>query len=530
MLAAAVCVLAVQGVAASTAQAFTGESVVLNPGKTDLTGPAKTILTNPTFLPDAEAGASALGGVAEASGAMSVFEASTLFPSLGAFGLGAVIGSEICEVAGISGCWQLTGTTPSETATGYTWEFNKSLWAWRWTRGNALYNYAEASECTTGSVWPSRADYSGTGTESVATECHHGGSEWFKLTWTYNEPLRHSMKDRSLAYSATDTAMPNYEPEGKPYAPASNWSEKMASALKEKSDSTQAGRLGKHVASQIEGSKVADPYPHEVTVPSCEGLTAAACLVVLEELGLTPSVANLSYLEAVIPSPNLDEPILSLEAQAEKVQKLAPTVGTKVMSGTKVTVTANPKLAGMPLIVPDDPAPGESAEAWREHRLAPQKAGWTVKPEVLGESTLSTDYEPNAVVRPTPKPGTRLDPTTTPETTVQVNPPTAPPVGGGGSCGGSYGAIDWSPLNIDVGNHFPFGIVGFFAGWIGEWETGGSAPEFDLHIIGSMNIHVALGWLSGTIEYVRLALVFATFIGFLWFLATAAMKLQGDAS
>src|SRR5262249_45066196 len=83
---------AVAGAGTASAFTFPGESVVLNPAKTDLTGPAKTILENPTFLPDSVDGAAALGGADEATAAAGVFEASTLLPALSAFGVGAVVG------------------------------------------------------------------------------------------------------------------------------------------------------------------------------------------------------------------------------------------------------------------------------------------------------------------------------------------------------------------------------------------------------------------------------------------------------
>ena len=68
-VAVALVAVAAFAVAPSSASALVGEGVVLNPGKTDLTGPAKTIIEKPTFLPDNVGEAAAYGGAEEASGA-----------------------------------------------------------------------------------------------------------------------------------------------------------------------------------------------------------------------------------------------------------------------------------------------------------------------------------------------------------------------------------------------------------------------------------------------------------------------------
>ena len=548
VLAAAVCCIAVQqGVAASTAQAFVGEGLVVKPGSpSTLTGPAETILTKPTFLPGTVAEAGAYGGAAESTGALA--GASGLLgagaTALGAFGLGVGIGTLICHAVGIEGCLFSSADSADPAVETGSWVFKLPGQAVGDSpTGPGLSWYAYIG----GSIASLEPGYNGAPTSGGCGETAIAGIDGFVsesepfYTCKDSEAVKHyvpkarfyryGMTNRSLSH-VTDSQAETLESEGlvnSRVEPEDGSTEGVAAALAGQ-EGNAAARLGEKIASEIEGSEVENPYAN-LTVPSCEGLSAAACLELLEELGLTPSVAYLGWGSAVIPDVNLEEPILSLEAQAEKVQSLSPTAGTKVVEGTKVTVTANPDLEGMPLIVPEDPAPGESAESYREKRLVPMAPGWTVKEEVLGEATLDTDYNPNAVVRPVPESGTRLDPETTPKTTVQVNPSTAPPGGGGGgSCAGSYGAIDWAPLNIDVGNKFPFGVIAFFSGWIAEWETGESSPEFDVTIVNDLTIHVALGWLSGTVTYVRLAMVFATFIGFLWFLATAGMKLQGDAS
>lgn len=517
------------GVAPSTASAY-WEEAVLNPTKTDLTGPAKTIIENPTFLPDTEDGAAAYGGAAEASGAASVFEASTLLPALGAFGLGAVVGSEVCHVIGIEGCWQVTGTTPAETATGYSWEFMGATgeypYTWRWTRGPATY-WNEDGYCTSTSIhdYPSLADHYDERYKETVKCKTNGEGELREVVAGTIQPLRYSMEERSFAYSSTDTGMPNYEPGGKPYAASTEWSKKLATAIKGKPESTPAGRLGKHIASQIEGSGVPDPYPHKVTVPACSGEAWIECKADLEGLELVPERSVLTWETAEV------------ELVPDAVTELAPAPSTVVETGSKVVVTTNPDKAGMPLVVPA-PETGETYESYIS-RLAP---GLNPERVNLPDSSIDPTVGANAVVRVAPVAGTRLNPEAEHSLEVQTNPPTAPPpgagAGGAGTCNASVGSVDFSPLNQGLGSRFPFGVIGFFIAWVGEWS--GSSypdPEFEFTLVpagvfgsSGLTVRVDFVWIEPAMEPIRIAFLLASFVGLLWFLGTAAMKVQGDAS
>jgi beta-lactam-binding protein with PASTA domain len=488
-----------------SASAFTGESVVLNPGKTDLTGPAKTIITNPTFLPDAEAGASALGGVAEASGAASIFEASTLLPSLGAFGLGTVIGSEICHVVGISGCWQLTGTTATETAPTYNWEFiagpneGPEPYSWRWTGGMRLYR-GKGGYCP-GSVpaWPVRADYAQEGS-TVSTECRNNEEGSFvKVTATNLAPWRHSMEGRSLGYSATDTAMPNYEPSGKPYEASPTWGEKLTTAIKGQSDSTPAGRVAKHIASQIAGSKVSDPYPHKVTIPDCGAYLWGKCAEAMEELGLEPVRVKRTWETAVITKP------------ADAVVETSPSKGAEVMAPSKVTVTTNPEEAGMPLIVPKP----ESGETY-SHYAARLNPGLSPTRHDLEAAFVSPSTGPNGVVSVEPAPETRLDPATSHEVKVSTNPADAPAAAPAWAPP-AVPPIDMSPLSgLSPCGVFPFGLFCWVGEAFAQFNTTGVCPHFSAPVAGTeSDFAVTLcGETSETIMgYLRPAILLAFIVG-----------------
>jgi hypothetical protein len=551
--------------APAAAQAYLGESLVetvAGGGAGDtLTNAAKTVISNPTFLPEnvGEAGA-ALGGE-EAAATAGFFEGAGALPILSgvvAFGAGVGIGSVICnEVLQLEGCWLYESEGASPSVSGGSWVTlappNNFV-----TQGITIRPFEQYwnpgggpaqlwfEPCVKASETPA-FDYKRSGNSGV---CFSGGEHKGTYSALFLSPL-HGRKFQGLTKAeAAASGKPTYTgsgycpemaPTGCSSKPSTNWAERVAKGLHQSAMAPEATRekIGQHIASQIPGSGIPDPYANLV-VPSCEGLTAAACVALLEEVGLTPSVAYLSWGSAVIPDLDLDEPVLSLEAQAEKVQKLSPAVGTKVVKGSGVTVTANPKKAGMPLIVPADPAPGESVSAWEAKRLAPQGSGWVVTPEVLGEINEDTHYDPETVVRPSPEPGTRLDPTV-PEhhVDVKVNPASSPPVGAGaGTCGGSIGAIDWSPLNQPVGSKFPFGVFAFFVTWVGEWESGeGTSPNWSVTflpsgVFGSKGLvsHIDLEFMEPVVSVVRVVFLFASFVGLLWFLGTAAAKIQGDPS
>lgn len=538
-VAIALVAVAAFAVAPSSASAFVGEGTVLNPSKTDLTGPAKTIIEKPTFLPDTEAGAGALGGVPEASGAASVFEASTLLPALGAFGLGAVIGSEICHVVGIEGCWQLTGTTPSETATGYHWEYKEAAgtypWTWRWTRGQALYNGVDGFDCMTGSDYPVLADYFAEGTESSG-ECIEYPKPFESYTAHKVQPLRHSMKERSLAYSATDTAMPNYEPGGEPYEASSKWSEKMASALKEQPESTPAGRLGEHIASKIEGSGVADPYPHEVAVPDCSGLKKAACVGLLEELELVPEVTELDWDEAVIEELEELEPEKTREEESERIIEISPPVETTVKTGSEVELTTNPEEGDMPEFVPK-PDPGETGDEFKERKFGLPL--WAPHVTTLDDATLDPSKGPEEVARTNPSAGTRVDPHAaegSQTVDIQQNPSDVPVPASGGWTPPTIPALDLSPLT-GLGSPctvFPFGLFCWVGEGISQFDVSGECPEAEVPVpaIGGGEPSVfSLGLCGETSEillgYIRPVLLFAFIVG-CGFLFARGTKAIGD--
>ncbi len=148
--------------------------------------------------------------------------------------------------------------------------------------------------------------------------------------------------------------------------------------------------------------------------------------------------------------------------------------------------------------------------------------------QVLAESAIDTSKGPEEVTSTSPAAGTQVAPGST--VAVRYNPATAPAASALADCDATIDSVDLSPLNAPVGEKFPFGIFVFFVDWVGSWTTSVSAPEFDFPLAGSLVLHVDFGVMAPLMGPVRLAIIFASFVGLLWFLGTAALRLNGDGS
>jgi hypothetical protein len=511
------------------AGAFVGESAVLNPAKTDLTGPAKTILTKPTFLPAAVEGAAAGGGVAEATASASVFQAGGLLPVLSsvlAFGAGTVIGSEICGVLGIEGCWYFhsDGADPADGVESYFWQAtNGSSWmpfSWTWSRGKSGYEtlFGIAAGCANklpGGITKVRGPFGppyNDCTKPTPLKVAEDAELW-----------RHGMANRSLDYHATDDpGIPNY-----PWSPSeSAVSAGMAGVLKAPGsfggggyETAEIERVGQHIASQIPGSGISDPYPHEVTVPSCSGEAWIGCKEQLEELELKPERKELDWSDA------------HLDLAPDEVVELDPAPGTKITvpTETKTIVTTNPDEAGMPVVVPA-PLEGETYDDYIA-RLAPQlkPSRVTVSPEFTDPTT-----GPDGVIRTVPKSGTRANPETETEIDVQTNPSDAPTPSGTPWSAPAIPAIDLSPLaGVGIGcNDFPFGIFCWIGAGLTAWGPGGECPTVGVPFGSSVGIDDELAFdlcqFEPAMEVVRPVLILLSAFCLAYLFAAAAMGFGGS--
>ena len=163
-----------------------------------------------------------------------------------------------------------------------------------------------------------------------------------------------------------------------------------------------------------------------------------------------------------------------MDLQPDEVVRTVPDTGTELDVGTATTIEleVNPDTEAMPFLLPE-PTADDTYQTYLQ-RL-PVGSTTTNQPviELVGDPTKG----PNAVLKVTPAPGSRVTKTT--PVTITTNPPDWPmPGGGGGSC--NCGAIDFSPLeNVSYGSHFPFGIYGWVQNAFGAAAVP-QEPEVDI--------------------------------------------------
>ncbi len=532
-------------VAPSRVEAFTGEGSVLNGAKTDLTSPAKSILTKPTFVTTNIGEASLLGGVAEESAAAGIFQSAGILPVLGSvvsFGVGTIIGSEICKVLGIEGCWYFHSDgadTAISPATG-TWEYRESVptviteetksgnpvpfaWYYKQSGSFGMRVYAGQGGAKTKSACNNHA---ASGAQIWLTGAPFGecpvGTE-VKVT----APVRFSMENRTIEYHATDEGgIGNYS-----HTAPSNWSEKLASQLKGH-EGDAAARLGQHIASEID-PEVKDPYVPYHDVPDCDGLKRTVCVDLLEELELVPNVTELDWDDAVIEELDILDPEKTREEEAERVIELAPPAGDEVKIGTEVDVLTNPDLEEMPYFVPA-PDPGETEEEYKEKKIA--LPVWVPHSTELDDGTLDPSKGPSEVVRTYPEAGTRVDPSVETDLEIQFNPDTAPPVSAAWSAP-AVSPLDLSPLTgIHVGcNDFPFGVFCWIAAGLTDWGSAGTCPSFGVPFVSEIRdaedeLVFDTCTFEPAMEIIRPMIVVLSFFGVAWLLAASAMGLGSGGS
>lgn len=514
-----------------TADAFVGESFVLNPAKTDLTGPAKSILTNPTFLTTEPAQAAAAGDVSTsllaADGAAGLLpEMSVVLPWVGAASVAAIGSAVICETL-FGGCLEFfgLGSDPKQQSpgTGYTWLKAASTFTLEGVEipiGSAYtsepLSFAQQWEehaCTGGEIpvpaRPSSATKVAIGTSLGSQKC--SGKEW---TIKREIGIRQSAANRGVRVPVGGTKATTT------FTPDSKWSEKMAACLTSGSGEAcglshaEAQHLGQKVASEISGSGVEDPFSLTVTVPSCDGLLWGSCQGVLKEYNLEPVRKSRTWETAELTKP------------AGAVLELKPSKGTVIEKGSTVTVTTNPDESGMPLVVPL-PEPAETYS----HYVARLNPLLTPTRHDLDAAFVVPADGPNAVEAVSPAPETRLDPGTSHEVTVSTNPADVP------AAGPPWSPPTVPPINMDPLSGFsPCGVFpfGLFC-WVGEafaqFNTTGTCPHFSTPVADTgSNFAVTLcGETAETIMgYLRPAILLAFTVGLGFLFARGTKAIGGD--
>jgi hypothetical protein len=504
-----------------TADAFVGESLVINPATKTLTEAAKTVLTKPTFLPENIGEAALAGGVDEAGAAAGVAEGAGLLPSLGpgllALGAGVGVGSAICHVLGIEGCW-LFKETESYTAPGksWTWEFfipafNPSGRPFTYIGKFVSLYYVPLVGYSTGKCEHQAVPAQATrvNPEPVFTPfyCKVGAEKVGENEYAVE---RSPMQGRSFTWSSGNGGLTEYKPGGKDYEPPSEWPQKFAKAIEGKTGNP-AAHVGEKIASQIKGSEVANPYA-SVKVPDCTGLLWLPCKKELEELNLVPERFELGWETAVLTKP------------ADSVVEVAG-AGNKVVPTTKVKVITNPDEFGMPLVIPQ-PETGETYS----HYAARLNPGLSPTRHDLEAPFIDPTTGPNGVVSVEPKAETRLNPATEHEVKVSTNPADAPvPVAGWVPPG--IPAIDMGPLSgiPSPCSVFPFGLLCWVGEAFAQFNTSGVCPNVAVPVAKTTFDITLCGETTETIMgYLRPAMLLAFIVGCGFLFARATKAVGGD--
>jgi hypothetical protein len=543
----------------TTAKAYIGSGLV--EGVAHLTSDAEKVIANPKFIPELwHGGGGGFPPTSSVNAWTDFFESGGAVPNLGlVLGAGAAgvgIGSVICnEVLELEGCWFYGSPSADPVEIGEA--------TWHWHAASETFTFPNGAKTTVTIPAFSYTFYSGGGlgsglwnqtSETCANPVVAGFDALLEDPGTVEctsgkhekrhprLPIRYQTTNRTLEGLTKAEAVGKTKYTGKGYCPTAgpgslscttsppaNWSERLKTCLNSPSacgiSNSQRDEIGEHIAANTPtGVKegIHDPFHAYSTVPDCSGLSWESCSAKVTELELVPERHKLTWETAVITDP------------PNRVEEITPSKGTEVKTGSKVVVTTNPAEAEMPAILPD-PEPHETYA----HYAARLNPAFSPTRTTVTEANEDVEAGPDAVLDVSPEPdGTRYDPTVKTDVDVKTNPHDAPAAAEIPTCDTSVGEVDWTPLNQPLGSKFPFGVFGFFVGWIGEWEAGGAeAPEWSIPIVPSgvfgskgLDVTINLDSMAGAVSICRIVFLFASFVGLLWFLGTAAAKLQGDGS
>jgi hypothetical protein len=198
-------------------------------------------------------------------------------------------------------------------------------------------------------------------------------------------------------------------------------------------------------------------------MPSCDGLDYFGCLTVLRNAGLLGNVLKLTLA--------FDTAVIG--AGPNGVVKTSPRVGTTLNVDDAVTLTVNPGLAAMPVLVPSI----DAGTAVEDAKQAITAAG--LEPVLDVNATPDPAYGPDVVTSPETVPRARTRAHRGDDVTVRVNGPAAPPVGAGSCEAWVRPRIDLSPLNaVPLLNKFPFAAPMWVHDLLALWVVGATAPQF----------------------------------------------------
>lgn len=256
-----------------------------------------------------------------------------------------------------------------------------------------------------------------------------------------------------------------------------------------------------------------DPIAEVKALPSCIGLSYNACLTALQAAGFGAIETQTRDFAHAVPLP---------QAQAQQVLAQNPAAGSQVSTAATVLLDVNPDDDAMPRLVPTF-GPRETHQGY-ETKLT--GLGLTLDPLINDQEHGDPLRGPDEVTTTNPAPGTRVpkgDPVTT-----RINPPDWPdPAGFGGGCDpANVRPFDLTPLQVGLGNAFPFGVFGWIGATLGDWVQTPVAPVFHLKINERIDWNVDMAVFEPAMAYARPAMLIVSMLGVVWMLAASAMRLS----
>lgn len=257
------------------------------------------------------------------------------------------------------------------------------------------------------------------------------------------------------------------------------------------------------------------PAVGTMRVPSCDGLDYYGCLTVLRNAGLVGNVVKLTL--------GFDAAVIS--AGPNGVVKTSPRIGTVINVDDTVTLTANPGLAAMPVLVPTLDA-GTSIEDAKD---AITSAG--LQPVLDVNATPDPAYGPDTVTSSETVPRARTRAHRGDDVTIRVNASDAPPAGGGGGTCEPWvqPRIDLTPLNFGpLVTRFPFAVPMWSYDVLSTWVMDADAPVFHFPFPFTENgVDIDLEVWDSAMPMWRAMCLFVSFALLAWSFMGMVLGIQG---
>jgi hypothetical protein len=312
---------------------------------------------------------------------------------------------------------------------------------------------------------------------------------------------------------------------------------------------TAVDKLGtdaaKWIAAQLPDSPYADPTgtPTSFTMPDCHGISVSECV----------DLINTTWVDNENDAPNVQTttyPVGDPDVCGACVLTSDPAAGSVVgaPAPSTVTLTINPPTEALPFQLPEL---DDANETYTQYVTRLRALGYlgTITRVNLTEETMVEQLGPNVpayvhvpavgLQAPTTVP-MAFPPATMPQVgvetplTIDVNPTTAPPIGGTTGGGGPdeccpANALDFNPLlAISCVDKFPCGLFAYAAGVVAMFNVSPDAPHFEFENLAgtTTDYNVDLELLDPYAATIRTLLTFCMWIGAVWFIAARMLKIE----